>query len=108
MLLKKRADFEGSWVEILFIVLLLIGIVLASLAGNVVFSYVIISLSGLLFGRLFYEKRKGFLPAYYLVAFGFLIGYIFGNYYANKLVVTGLFVLFIGLSYYIHIKKFVD
>jgi len=108
MLLKKRADFAGSWVEILFIVLLLIGIVLSAFAGNAVFSYIIISLSGLLFGRLFFEKRKGFMPAYYLVAFGFLAGYIFGNYYANRTIIIGLFVLFIGLSYYIHLKKFVD
>ena len=108
MLLNKRADFAGSWVEVLFIVLLLIGIVLSVFSGNAVFSYIIISLCGLLFGRLFYEKRKEFMPAYYLVAFGFLVGYIVGNYYANKTIIIGLFILFVGLSYYIHIKKFVD
>jgi len=108
MLLNKRADFAGSWVEILFIVLLLIGIVLSVLAGNTIFSYIIISLSGLLFGRLLYEKRKSFLPAYYLIIFGFLIGYILGNYYANRYLTMGLFVLFIGLSYYLHLKKFLD
>ena len=108
MLLKKRADFAGSWVEILFIVLLLIGIVLSVLSGNALFSFIIISLSGLLFGRLFFEKRKSFMPAYYLIAFGFLIGYIVGNVYANRYITIGLFVLFIGLSYYVHLKKFVD
>ncbi|MEM4336715.1 MAG: hypothetical protein QXG86_01800 [Candidatus Woesearchaeota archaeon] len=108
MCINKKADFMGSWVEILFIVLIFIGLFLAIFAANVFFSYIIISLSGLLFGRLFYEKRKSFLPPYYILAFGFLIGYVVGNYYANDFIIIGLFVMFVGVSYYLHLKKIVD
>ncbi|MBW3022816.1 hypothetical protein KY308_01820 [Candidatus Woesearchaeota archaeon] len=103
MLVKK----SQSWVEASFIALLVVGIVLSMFARNEVFSYIIISLCGVLFGRLIYEQRKNPKWGFYLIIAGFLLGYVIGNYYANTLVLVILFVVFIIISYIIHLKKLI-
>lgn len=105
---KAVLDLATSWVEIVFITLLLIGIILSVFAGNVLFNYIIILLSGLMFGRLLYQERMNFKFSFYLIVFGFLLGYIVGSYYANRKTVLLLFLIGVTASYYIHLKKWLS
>jgi len=97
-------NFFENWVEFFFFVLLVIGFMLSILAPSAFLSYIMIFACGGMAGRLMYERKKKLQFPYYLIIVGFLIGYIIGAYYGNKVVILTLFLLGGILSYYLHDK----
>ncbi len=105
---KSAIDLATTWVEVVFIILLVVGLLLSVTAANAYLNFIIIFLCGLLFGRLLYQERRNLKLAFYLVVFGFLVGYVVGSYYTNKTLVTLFFVIGITASYYAHFKKIIE
>lgn len=105
---KAEFDLSSTWVEVVFIILLALGLFLSVTAANVYLNFIVIFISGLVFGRLLYQERMNTKLAFYLIIFGFLVGYIIGSYYTSKLAVVFFFVLGIAISYYIHFKKIIE
>lgn len=109
MLRSRRAGFDlaEQWVELTFFVLLVFGLILSISANSVLFNFTIIFVSGLFFGRFLYQERKNLRFKFYLLVLGFLIGYLVGSYYTDKMLVTIMFVVGIIASYYLHYRNII-
>lgn len=100
-------NYADYWAEFFFFVLLVIGFMFSVLAPSAVLSYVMIFACGMMAGRLIIERKKKHVAPYIIIIIGFLIGYIIGAYYGNKLVISILFLIGVIFSYYLHNKKII-
>lgn len=98
-------DFYKNWFESYFLVLMVIGIVVALLSPSAIISYAVIFLSGIFAGRLIYERKHKMKFHYIMIIAGFVIGYLIGAYYGSRKVVIALFVVGAILSYKLYDKK---
>ncbi|MBU90435.1 hypothetical protein CMO94_02735 [Candidatus Woesearchaeota archaeon] len=101
--------FFRSWAEFFFFVLMVLGLLVSLWATSfsAVISYIVVFLSGMIGGRLLYERKKQLTIPYYIILTGFLIGYVIGTYYGSRKVVIILFILGILLSYHLHNKGYI-
>jgi len=105
-------DFTKYWVEIYFIFMLAIGFFMSRGMKVAVLSYVVIFLSGLIFGRLLYARRKENNVSIILVMIGFVLGYIYGlnkeygmDKDSTRFAVVIFFVIGNYISYQLHKEK---
>ena len=92
------------WAEFLFLCILVIGFLLSLAAPSAVLSYLMIFACGMMSGRLFYERKNKLIFPYFLIVVGFIIGYIIGAYYGNKMVILTLYIIGSYFSYFLHDK----
>ncbi len=102
---KRGFDFFTFWVEGFFVILFILGIVIASMIQSAVLSYIIAFLSGLLFGKLIYHKKKDAFAHYALLTIGFVIGYTIGNGVGSRMLTLLLFFMGVFVSFYAHEKE---
>ncbi len=100
--MKKKADLFTFWVEAFFVLLLVIGFTTAAIIQSPLLSYIVAFLSGLLFGKLIYHKKKDAFAHYALLTIGFIIGYTIGNAVGSRLWTFILFFIGVLVSYYAH------
>ena len=98
-------DLHKNWMELFFLVLMVIGIFVALSAPSAIISYAIIFLSGMFAGRLIYERKNKIQLPYFMIIVGFVIGYLIGVYYGSRIIVIALFVTGAVLSYKMYDKK---
>lgn len=98
-------EFYKNWMEFFFLVLMIIGILIALSAPSAVISYIIIFISGIFAGRLIYERKNKIQFPYLMIIAGFVIGYLLGVYYGSRRIVIVLFVIGAILSYKLYEKK---
>ena len=98
-------EFYKNWMEFFFLVLMIVGILIALSAPSAVISYIIIFLSGMFAGRLLYERKTKIQFPYFMIIIGFVIGYLIGVYYGSRRIVIALFVIGAILSYKLYDKK---
>lgn len=103
---KRGVSFYKDWAEIIGLILLVVGFILSLSTGSKVMSYLVITLSGLMFGRLWYRCRHTFKFTWALIIFGFLLGFLLGNMYGSKITLVILFLVGIVVSYYLHDKHY--
>lgn len=80
-------DFGQKWPEICFSALLIVGFITAVVSKNAIFNYLTIFLAGIIIGQLVIIKAeftRGFF--FYVVIAGFIFGYLFGTFNANRFV----------------------
>jgi len=101
--------FFKSWAEFFFFVVMILGLIIGLWATSfsAVISYIVVFLSGMIGGRLLYERKHKLTFPYYIIIIGFLIGYLIGTYYGSKQVIIVLFVLGILFSYHLHNKGYI-
>jgi len=101
--------FFKSWVEFFFFVLMIIGFIVALWATSfsAVISYIVVFLSGMIGGRLIYERKQKLTIPYYIIIIGFMIGFLIGTIYGSRKVVIILFVLGILLSYHLYNRGYI-
>ena len=101
--------FFKSWAEFFFFVLMIVGFIVALWATSfsAIISYIVVFLSGMIGGRLLYERKKKLTIPYYIIVTGFLIGFLIGTYYGSRKVVIILFILGILFSYHLHNKGYI-
>lgn len=80
---------------------------IALTAPSAVISYIIIFISGMVEGRLIYDRKKKLTIPYYIIIIGFMIGFLIGTVYGSRKVVIVLFILGILLSYHLHNKGYI-
>jgi len=105
---KGKFKYDRSWMEGYFILFLLIGLWLSLSTSSAFVNYVIITISGLLSGRLMFRRKGLFKFAYVMIIIGFVLGFIFGSYYGNRTIIVILFILANIVSYYLHDKKYIN
>jgi hypothetical protein len=101
--------FFKNWAEFFFFVIMVLGLIVALWATSfsAVISYIVVFLSGMIGGRLLYDRKKKLTFPYYVILTGFLIGYVIGTYYGSRKVVIILFVLGVLFSYHLYNKGYV-
>jgi hypothetical protein len=102
--------FFSSWAEVGAFVFMFFGIFVAVLSPSAFISYVIILLSGMIAGRIFWERRNNTTIAYTMITLGFLAGYAAGSffrYFGNVLVIIVLFIVGIMVMYKISERGFI-
>ena len=99
------SEFYRYWMEFFFVVLMILGIVVALSSPSAVISYFIIFLVGMFAGRLIYIRKNNIKLPYLLIIAGFVIGYLIGTYYGNRRLMIILFVIGSIFSYKLYDKK---
>ena len=101
--------FFKSWVELAFFVLMVLGLIVGIWASSfsAAISYIVVFLSGMIGGRLLYERKKKLSFPYYMIVIGFLIGYAMGTYYGSRKIVIILFILGVLFSYHLCNKGYI-
>jgi len=101
--------FFKNWAEFFFFVVMSIGLIFALWATSfsAVISYIVVFLSGMIGGRLWYDRKKKLTFPYYIIIIGFLIGYVAGTYYGSRKVVIILFIFGVLFSYHLHNKGYI-
>jgi hypothetical protein len=96
------SSFHQKWMELFFIVLMILGIIIALSASSALVSYILILLAGILAGRVIYERKGKIKFPHIVIIIGFLLGYIIGAYYGNRKFIAVLFILgaMIGYKFY--------
>lgn len=91
--------------EFFFLVLMIIGLLVALASPSAAISYAIAFVSGAFAGRLIYERKDKIKFPYFIIIAGFAAGYLLGIYYGNRKIVIILFVIGAILSYQLYDKK---
>ena len=104
---KKALTYFSDWAEILFLVLLLVGLVIGVLSPSAAVTYLIAFFSGVMAGRIVRERKKGVLAPYVLIVIGFLLGFVIGTFRGDRRITFLLFLLGAVFSYYLFKKKIV-
>lgn len=99
---KRGINLLETWAETLTLLFLVIGLIVSLLAGSKVITYFIITLCGMMFGRMWHRVKNRFRFPWLLLIVGFLLGYIIGNIYGNIIIIITLFIFGIGISYHLH------
>lgn len=106
MAIKYENIFAESWAESLALLFVIMGFILSVLLTNPTFSYITVALSGFIAGRIFYIKHyKEPIFPFILAIIGFLLGYLLGGFWINRVAVLIFFIAATWLSYYLHTKK---
>jgi hypothetical protein len=106
-MMNKKAAFAywSEWAEFFFFVLLFIGLIFGIGSPSAVITYFIGFFSGMMAGRLFYERRdKGRAP-YLLITIGFIMGFVIGTFHGNRIITFLLFIFGAVLSYFLFDRK---
>jgi CHASE2 domain-containing sensor protein len=93
---------DKNWAEVLIIVVLALGFILAITSKTAAVIYAIALLAGFFLGRVIYETRKGPTIPVALISAGFVVGYLIGTIYGNRMVVLLLFATGMFLGYLLH------
>ncbi|MFH1317182.1 MAG: hypothetical protein ABII01_06685 [Candidatus Woesearchaeota archaeon] len=108
---KGKFDMWFGWPEVLSILLLIIGFILSITAQSAVMIYLLVFLSGLFFGRLWFMIQRQIKMPWSIVIFCFLLGYLLGAFltrYGDARIIILIFVIGIMTGYYLHAKKIIS
>ena len=103
--MSEAFPFYKNWMEFFFFVLVAIGLLVAFFAPSAAISYLLVFLSGFFAGRLFYEKKHREVMPYLIIIMGFLIGYLIGMKYGDRIAVIVVFLAGAMASYKLYDKK---
>ena len=78
------SEYYKNWMELWFLVLMIVGLVIAVLAPSAVISYLIALIAGFFAGRLIYERKNKIALPYIMIMVGFILGYVIGVYYGSR------------------------
>ena len=100
--------FFKSWGEFFFFILMVLGFIIALWATSfsAVISYIVVFLSGMIGGRLLYDRKGKLTFPYYIILIGFIIGFLLGTLYGSRRIIILLFVLGILVSYHLFNKGY--
>jgi len=96
-----------DWPEMLSLVVLIIGFLLAVFSGNASILYTVCFLTGLLFGRVWYKSKLSHLIPAFLTIMAFFLGFILGGIFANLRIIALLLLAGILIGYWLHAKKLI-
>ena len=96
--------FYKNYMEFFFVVLMVLGILIALLAPNPFIRYLIIFIAGIFAGKVMLERKMNIRFPYIIIFLGFFIGYLIGAYDSSKLFLGILFVLGAVVGYKMYEK----
>lgn len=104
----KPVILEREWVQVLGAVFLLVGLFIALFSHGIIIGLVVMFLSGLVAGKIWFLKRyKEQILPYVLIVGGFLLGALIGSVWSSRLLNVILFIAGAVVSYKAHQKGFI-
>ncbi|MBI2652512.1 hypothetical protein HYX00_03510 [Candidatus Woesearchaeota archaeon] len=98
-------EFYKNWMEFFFLVLMVIGLIVALVTPSAVIGYILVFLSGFFAGRVLYERRNNIIFPFFIIIAGFVIGYLAGMRYGERTIAAISFVIGAIVSYKLYSKK---
>ena len=105
--MKKGNFIIEAWGELIGLIVLIIGFLLTLASRSAVITYTIVTLAGIIFGRIWYRSKGSLRFALVLSITGFLAGTLLGALYGNRKYIVILFFIGFIVSYYLHEKKII-
>ena len=99
---KKGFEFLTNWVELSFFGMIALGFVAGKLVIDLMFSYILVAVAGLIAGRLSYVKRENDPLPFKAISLAFLVGYLFGHRAGTGIIIVLIFVAVAFASYKAH------
>jgi len=102
-------NWLDSWGETLTGLFLLLGLIVSLLVDAAIVSYITIFLAGISVGRLYHIRKHRLGFPFFLITFGFLVGYLIGgvvNRRGSWFIILILFFIGTWLGEYIMHRKF--
>jgi hypothetical protein len=75
---KRGVYWLDSWAEVSGMILMVVGIVIAMAADSAFINYVIITLCGIVIGRLYAIRKARIGTPFYMIVGFFLVGFLIG------------------------------
>lgn len=98
--------FYRDWPELFFLVILVLGLLIAMVSRSLIIDYLIIFFSGMLVGRLWYNRRYNQRFPVFIISIGYLLGFIFGSLIVHKKAdwgtIIALYIVGILVSNWLH------
>jgi len=109
---KKGVDFGFFhwWAEYFAIGALLTGLILSIIARSAFMSYGIITLCGLILGRMFYKKKDDLHIPFFIMTACFIIGFLIGSTlgYGDTRIIFALFIGAMIFSNWLHSQGYIS
>ena len=105
---KKGLRWLDAWGETATLTFLVIGLIVCLLIDSAVVSYAVILVCGVMVGRLYNIRKHRLGFPFYLIIFGYLVGYIIGNLITRRghwLIILIFFAIGCWLGDYIMHRK---
>lgn len=96
------AGFESKWMEFFFLLIAAIGLVFALVVPSAIIGYALVFVSGYFAGRVLFQRKNNIVFPFYVIFAGFLIGYLIGIQYGNRVIATVIYILGAVLSYQLY------
>lgn len=110
---KKGAGGESSpffynWPEYFALILLVFGAILALVSKSAFLNYFIMFTSGMITGRLWYQRKDEMNFPLFLMSTGFVVGFLLGSFYGDKKIIFISFVVGFIVSQQLHKEGIID
>ena len=102
-----KTDVMFDWPEMLSLLFLLGGFLMAIFSGNPMVLYTVCFLTGLLFGRTWYKFKLSHCIPVFLVIMSFFLGFLLGGIFANLRIIALALLAGILIGYWLHAKKII-
>jgi len=106
---KKGIYWYEQWGEVVIVLFLILGIVLAVSSRSAVITYAVSILAGVVAGFHLYIRKSKLKLVYYISLILFLLGFLLGSFYGSRKIVLVLFLISMYGGYYLgkkHIFEF--
>ena len=98
-------SFYKNWMEMFFVMVMLLGIIIAVVVPSNIVSYMTITTAGVAAGKIIFDRKNKVRFPYILIITGFIIGYMIGAYDASRQLILILFVSGALVSYHVLEKE---
>jgi len=103
----KKGNYLTSWAEMYTILAAVLGFFLALSIKTPNLNYIVLFVAGFLGGRLMFQNKKSAPFPYFMITFGFFVGYILGSYYVSRKLLVFFAIVGVVASYYFHDKGYI-
>ena len=94
--------FKEQWPELTAVLLLILGFILALFSKSAAVTYIMITICGMVSGRMLFYKKYKMKMLFFMVVIGFMIGFILGSFYGDTRFIIAWFIIGNYVGYFLH------
>jgi phage-related holin len=94
--------FKEQWPEMFSLLLLVVGFIIALFSKSAAITYIMITLCGLVSGRMLFFRKYRMKLLFFMVTIAFLIGFILGSFYGSTRYIIVFYIVGNYIGYFLH------
>ncbi|MBI5393106.1 hypothetical protein HZA96_04505 [Candidatus Woesearchaeota archaeon] len=94
--------FKEQWPEMFSLFLLVVGFVVALFSKSAAVTYIMITVCGLVSGRMLFFRKYRMKMLFFMVTIGFLIGFVLGSFYGATRYIIVFYIIGNYAGYFLH------